>query len=664
MNELIRIIQEYKIDKLIPLGEEIFYTARNIEEIKAARPGLIAEVDDIEKLDTLHNKESFLHLTRSLKLNIPNSIIVTSVDEIIAYQTQTNRNIVIKPVYSRFADRFLHLKDIEQTKEYFSNTPFDTRYILQDFIEGKNVSSFSLGSSSEVITYQSDVEMNKPGAMSSVTKTKTPEAIQTIDKALRQTLGFKYQLGLDFIQTPTGELFLLEANPRATIGRLLSERKHAQFRIMAFHQFINKIIPTRSYLQFFKNLFFYPDAISKWNDPLPVLVSQIGCVGLPSYLRFRKSRPGASFQAYSTYDMEYNGDGTRYKVTSATKVNNEKLLTLLEELSTNKYFQLAQTRRPNPIQSFSSDGKKVTIATIKDQDKLAYFCVCAENNYFISQKPQPAGYLSSLRKNPSFPYQLDWKNAFFDYFQEQHKNVKVFFYVVMSDNMHAIKSLTKPRVSSPPTQLICKYKTFIINARRFKQRELPDVMTFSRLSNKEVSEALSFLRREGGKRDLFPEITNLHNNFLGITTKNSFVIKQNHKIVGFASILDQSYKKQIIIKRYAKWLDAIRRPFNLLAQPMKLINMPAEGSTVDYPMISLCIVKDNDPNLYDIFLCQLSSEVKKQSNIFTISMPVNDPCMKTLTSWWNLSIDYNLYVTNFSQEPIDFKNVYIEGAIL
>lgn len=664
IEELIRIIQEHKIDKLMPLGEEIFYIARNMEAIKAVRPKIIAEVDDIEKLDTLHNKESFLDLTLSLKLNTPNSIIITSVDEIIKYQKQTNSNIVVKPIYSRFADRFLHFEDTGQTKKYFSDKPINERYILQDFIEGKNISSFSVGSDGEVITYQSDVEMNKPGAMSSVTKISTPEIIYIADKAIRRALGFKYQLGLDFIQTPTGELFLLEANPRATIGRLLLDSKHAQFRIMAFHQFINGIISKETYPQFFKNLFFYPDAVSKWSDPLPVLVSQIGCVGLPSYLRFRKQHPGASFQAYSTYDMEYNGTGLSYQVESVGESDSEKVLELLEELSTKKSFHLIQTRRPNPIQSFSSDGQKVTIAAIKQRGEIAYLCVCAENRYFISQKSTPVGYLSSLRKNPSFPYQIDWREMLNDYLKEQHKGARVFFHAIMASNKHAIKSLTKPSDTLPSAQLACKYKTFIVNAKRFKRRELPDDVTFSRLADKDINTALSFLKGEGKKRDLFPEIASLHDNYLGATTKNCYVIRQNNEIVGFASILNQSHKKQVVVKRYAKWLSAIRTPFNMLARPMRLIYMPAEGDSISCPTVSLCIVKGNDPDLYDLFLCQLSSEIRKKSGIFTISISLDDPCIKTPDTYWNLSINYNLYVTSLSGESIKLKNIYVDGAIL
>lgn len=663
IDRLIQIIQEYKIDKLVPLGEEIFYISRNIREIRTVNPKLIVEADDIKKLDRLHNKELFSSLARSLGIKIPNSSVVTSLGEIIEYQEKINPDIVLKPVYSRFADHLLHFENVKETKIYFSNASLVARYVLQDFISGENISSFSLDCTAKVITYHSDVEMRRPGAMSSVIRVETPEAIEMADRRIRKALNFKYQLGLDFIQTSSGELYLLEANPRATIGRLLIEKNRAQFRIMAFHQFLNKMILRSSYPRFFKNLLFYPDAVSKWSDPLPVLVSQIGCVGLLSYLRFRKKYPGSSFQAYSTFDMEYNGDIIEYETDTLTGADNEKILALLEGLSTKQSFHLAQTRRPDPIKSFLSDGDKVTIAVVKAKDEIAYLGVCAENKFFVTGSAQAIGYISSIRKNPAFLYRVGWRDALYGYFKEQHKNVKLFLFAIMADNTHAIKSLTRSTDSAPPARLICKYKAFIVNARRFKTKKLPRLMEFSQLGKNDLGEAVAFLKKEGRKNELFPEISNLRDNFLGATINNSFVMKKKGRIVGFASILDQTHKKQFFVKKYAKWVRAVKRPFNLISRPMKLITMPDENLSINCPVVSLCVVENNDPNLYDLLLCQVSAEVKKQSDIFTVSMAINNPCINTLSSWWNLSIDYNLYAMDYSKKTLNFKNIYIDGAV-
>lgn len=663
MERLASIVQDYKIDKIIPLSEEIFYIARNIAVIVEANPKIIVEADHIEKLERLHNKETFSKIAKTLKLKIPKTIVVSKIDEVISYQEKYNEDIVLKPIYSRFADHFLHFKTAQQTKKYFAGKQFDGRFVLQDFIEGENVSSYSINKTGEVITYHSEIKMNKPGAMGNISRITTPKTIREADEKIRNFLDFEYQLALDFIKTPSGELYLLEANPRATMGRMLMKKRHAQFRILAFHQLINGLISKGSYLKYFKTLMFYPDAVSKWSDPAPVLVSQIGCVGLASYLRFRKKHPGASFQAYSTYDMEYNGDTIEYETEHAKKSDNEKILDLIEGLSTNKSFSLAQTRRPDPTKSFESDGKNVSIVTVKSQNEIAYLGVCAENNYYLSQKSQPIGYISAIRKNPDFLYQIDWKEPLFGYMREHHKNVDTFLYAIMSDNAHAIKSLTKSSASIPPAQLICKYKTFIVNARRFKTAQMSNEMSFCKVAEKDLKSLMRFLEKEGRNNDFFPVVTDLRNNFLGATKNNSYILKKDQEIVGFATILDQSHKKQNYVKEYSKWIRAIKKPFNSMSRPLKLITMPEEGSNINCPSISLCIVKDNSPEVYRIFMSQLSDRVKKRNDIFMISMPTDDPRIEILESWWNLSISYNLYAINYLNKKIRPKNIFVDAAI-
>lgn len=663
VKKLIDIIVEYKIDRIVPLSEEIFYIARNAERIKKVNPKIIIEADGIEELDVLHNKDSFSRLAKSLNLRIPNTIMAPSLEDVIKYQKNIRSDIVLKPIYSRFADCFLHFENIKETKKYFSEHTFDSNYVLQDFIDGENISSFSLNEKAGTIVYRSDVRMNAPGAMGSVTKIETPAAIIDADMKLRKELGFKYQLGLDFILTPKNEYYLLEANPRATIGRLLQNKKHAQFRILAFHQLINGLIPKKSTFQFLKALFLYPDVVAEWNDPAPVIVSQIGCVGLASYLRFRKQHPGASFQAYSTYDMEYNGSPVDYGVEEANEKDNDVILSLIENLSTNQSFKIAQTRRPKPITSFLSDGNKVTVATVRTAKELAYLGVCAENDYFIAGKSKPVCYISAIRKNPEFMYQIDWRDLLFNYFKEKHKNVDTFLYAIMSDNTHAITSLTKPTQAISTTQLVCKYKTYIVNARKVKIKKLPQNLAFSRLTTDNIKEASLFLDKEGRKNDLFPKVTNLQKNFLNVTKDNSYILKRDNKIVGFAAVLDQTQKKQNFIKKYATWVRIFKKPFNVLAEPMKLIALPEEDVAINCPVVSLCLVKDNDFELYDYFVQSLSKEIRARSNIFTISMAATNPCVKVLDSRWNLSVEYNLYAFSFSKKKQNYKNIYIDGAI-
>jgi predicted ATP-grasp superfamily ATP-dependent carboligase len=662
IDALISLIQTHEIEKLIPLGEEVFYIARHIKNIQEACPNLHHSIDSIKALETLHNKKEFADLAASLSITTPHTHIAHSSKDVTDYQRNATENIVVKPVYSRFGSALVRLTTIDSSALHHLDWSQD--YVVQPFIEGQPVSSFSLDKSSSVITYESNVTLTSPGAMGSAHRIETPDQIRTIDQAIRNKLDFKGQLGLDFIRAADGKLYLLEANPRATIGRLLVDRNAIQFRILQWYQMFAGSIAPSSYLHFFKNLALYPDAVAKWSDPLPAIASQILSVGLPTYIRFRKAHPGTNFQAYSTYDMEYNGTSPQFEVEPATNKDNPQLVRLIESLSTKGPFQLIYGRSKKPLRSYESDGSRVEVAVIKHMGTVAYMAVSATNTYYISGQKHAINYISGLRKNMLFPYKIDWRTKFFRYFNSR-QSASLYFYSIMSSNHRAINALTQSTTQLSTIQQVGTYKQYIVNARRFNTQTITADLSFSAVKEHDEAKVLRFLQEEGSKYDLFPVIDSLKNNVVGANYNNSFQLARNGEIIAFAAIVDQRQKKQYIIKNYAWYVRLLKTPFNLIARAAKLIELPKQDKPIKSPAISLCIVKDDDPKLYAMFLQSLASVVAKDSQLFTIAVPVDSRHVLTFDNRYNLSITHNLYLAGMQSLPeVRSGKLYVDAAVL
>ena len=90
-----KIIVENRIDLLIPTCEEVFYVARDREELPCA-----VFVESIKKLNDVHNKWHFVINAIGHDLYAPETMYLNSQDDLL-HAFAHWRELVLKPVYSR-----------------------------------------------------------------------------------------------------------------------------------------------------------------------------------------------------------------------------------------------------------------------------------------------------------------------------------------------------------------------------------------------------------------------------------------------------------------------------------------------------------------------------------------------------------------------------------
>jgi predicted ATP-grasp superfamily ATP-dependent carboligase len=658
VKSIISIVKANRIEKIIPLGEEVFYLARNQSELLAQCLNTKLHAGTIEQLDSLHNKYLFYSLAQKLGLQMPFTTVVHNAKDVVSYQRDHHRHIIIKPTYSRFARQHVELRSINETS--LGRIDWNTEHILQDFVKGESISSYSFSPEDEVISYKNALRKAKPGAMASVQRTAPPEAIKMIDHAIRQALGYSGQLGLDFISTPAGRLYLLEANPRATIGASLGQRKGVQSRALMFHYMLEKTLPLAELPRFAWVFATYPDLLFRFSDIMPALASQFG--GLASYLRFRRRHPGVGIRGYSSYDMEYNGTPFTFKVSEAAQSDSDQILRLLENLPTKSNIKMIYTRRPNAYTSFHTDGETVNIGLIKDQGgKVVVMGTCAENRYYIHGQAHTVGYIGSVRKDPDFPYNINWLEQLVK--ASKRPETGIYICSIIGANQHAIDVFTKKRPYLPQPKLIAKYTSFVVNPRQFQPVTLEADMQFCKLSASDEPSALEFLNREGRQYDFFPVIDSLRHNHLNVSVANSYVLKRDGKIIGFVSINNQNHKKQFIIRSYS-WPLRLLFVANPLTKALGLMSLPKPNTTIDCPALTLCLVENNDKELYKTLVAAVASEIKPHHDMFMIALPAGNHNIEIFNNWHNFKFENNLYVINFSDKPLLVSHPYTEISLL
>ncbi|MBI5842688.1 MAG: carbamoylphosphate synthase large subunit [Chloroflexi bacterium] len=312
------IIIQCKIDLLIPTCEEVFYVAMGRGQLPCK-----VFVEPIEKLDALHNKWTFMVKAIEHELSVPETILLGGQEDLLHAYAQW-RGLVLKPVYSRFAARTLILPPL---KKALSTLTFESPWIAQEHMQGRQICTYSICHNGHVTAhtaYFSEFTAG-PGATITFQHTHHPETFDWVTKFVKAT-NFTGQIAFDFMQTPDGQIFALECNPRATSGvHILAN--HPEFINAFFDESMLCFIPNdhSSHMlstamlmyglpaslakgrigKWLRTFFTSDDVILDGKDLQPFLLQ---FRSIFHYLKLAKQHGITPLEA-STFDIEWNGEG-------------------------------------------------------------------------------------------------------------------------------------------------------------------------------------------------------------------------------------------------------------------------------------------------------------------------------------------------------------------
>lgn len=290
LEDLQRIVQTESVEVLWPTCEEIFHIAQH-HAVLAPQVRLMCE--PLAKLAPLHHKLQFTELVRALgtRVQAPASWP--------ASEAPAGERLVWKPYFSRFA---------AQTR--FTSPPLDpTGWLAQRCISGREFCSWAIcqdGHVKVMTMYDSRVRAGRGAGCSF--EPRWSEAAAEFVVALARAQQFTGVLAFDFMEQSTGEIFVLECNPRMTSGiHLLGNELdlwslvatgNAARPAMQAAQLTLPVLLTKPWLAAAA-----PDVVCSLEDPGPCW-TQFLCAG---EFALRALRQRCSLLAATTLDIEFNG---------------------------------------------------------------------------------------------------------------------------------------------------------------------------------------------------------------------------------------------------------------------------------------------------------------------------------------------------------------------
>jgi len=242
LDALESLIKFHQIDVLIPMCEEIFHVARGAERLREHCRVLAPAM---EQLHRLHHKHEFILLARSLGLPVPETRLIESRRQWIEEDAdlQAKGHWVWKPAYSRFASKVrlpkmrsdgnrrgalsMPLHDFSQTRRPFRNDPPEgdrlspaSPWVAQSYIEGRGVCTYSIAHEGTMVAhtaYDNRFRTGRAGASVHFEHLEHEQALRWVRRFV-EGINYSGQISFDFMETPEGQVFAIECNPRATSG--------------------------------------------------------------------------------------------------------------------------------------------------------------------------------------------------------------------------------------------------------------------------------------------------------------------------------------------------------------------------------------------------------------------------------------------------------------
>jgi hypothetical protein len=275
-------------------------------------------------LDQLHNKWKFVVNAAEHGLSVPETMLVKSMDNLLHVYANW-RELVLKPTYSRFASRTLILMPLREASTTLMFRS-GAAWVAQGYMRGKEICTYSICHNGRITAHTAYPSTFTAGQGATIVfqHTEHPAIFQWVKTFVAKN-HFTGQIAFDFIQTPNGQIYALECNPRATSGvHLLAS--HPQFVEAFLNPNMDCITPIdnsshilsaamliyglpaafkkKNMTAWIKTFFTSNDVILDYKDPLPFFLQ---FRSLFAYWKLAREK-GISLLEASTFDIEWNGE--------------------------------------------------------------------------------------------------------------------------------------------------------------------------------------------------------------------------------------------------------------------------------------------------------------------------------------------------------------------
>lgn len=318
--------------------------------------------------------------------------------------------------------------------------------------------------------------------------------------------------------------------------------------------------------------------------------------------------------------------------------DNEGISSFLDNYPSEGSVQIHLKRDSLFYNSIDVLGKDSYILLLEDEKRIGGVGIFSEKNCYFNGKNQNIGYLSDLRIDEKYR-RRGYLARGFKRMRKQFEKTSVPFALttIMSDNEVATDVLMSKKAGLPNYKHVSDYETIFLGTKK-NFWSADSRFSVSKLLENEIDELCEFYEQEGSKRQFFPrysknDITEDTGILRGLEYSDIFIARENGNIVGAVSLWDQMPYRRWMIKKYSLSIALFRFCYNIYARLARTMFFPKMGRKVIYKLLSMVLVKDSNPDIFEAILSFIwnSEKAIKDLDLVMCGLASHDPIKKVLS---------------------------------
>ncbi len=348
----------------------------------------------------------------------------------------------------------------------------------------------------------------------------------------------------------------------------------------------------------------------------------------------------------------------------ADAVDDLRIRRLLRKAPVPGPVRIAYLREPDYLAALAVEGRfnQTVMGVDSASDELIGVGSRSVKTAFINGEPSPLGYLSALRVAENYRGGTFLARGY-KFFKELHSDgrAKLYLTTIIEGNDKARRLLTSGRGGLPAYRDIGRFHTLAISLKQPLKRAVESGIAIRAAEDPDIPMLLDFWRREGSKKQFFPEYRTedftSRGLLRGLALGDICLAFHGNELVGTAAAWDQRAFRQSKVTGYDRPWRLLRPAYNLGARVLGYPTLPSAGTELDYVNLSLVCVKDNDAAVFGALLRELMKQSRGRHKLLVAGCHERDPLLRVLINYRHFSYFSRLYVVCWPDGESDFQKL-------
>lgn len=330
-------------------------------------------------------------------------------------------------------------------------------------------------------------------------------------------------------------------------------------------------------------------------------------------------------------------------------------------------------REPDYFLGATIMGDPCDVVVVRDRrsGRLAGFGCRAERRAYVNGREERIGYIGQIRAAEGYGGRWLVQRAMAWLRASGHTDL-LYSGVVARENPRARELLVGRRAPGLPMRTrLAGITTCAILLRPRRPPRVPGVALEEGAAGS-LPEIISFLRREGPRRQLFPVYT--VDDFAGgrsmrdLSPEDLAVARRGGEIVGVMAAWDQAAYKQDVVAWYGPTLRRLRPAYDVAARLLGARPLTRPGEAIPLAFAACTAVADDDPAVMGVLLASAADRAHRRGKAFLmLGLADEDPLLAVARRWLHVTYRSDLFTLAWdgAEVPVpDGRVPYVEIATL